>query len=456
MAPNLEGIPQEIIEQICLELRTADHPSLLSLSGVSRRLRNIAITAIFEKVQFAGTQDGRIRGRPARQDNRPGLLRILMENPDIASRVKEIANTTRGHLVLSDEEFQTVARAARRLGVPVPRDLHEFLLDPRNHPGRGTGCHDVDEGLVQNFMTDIIVAHTPNLRRLKYRVSPCDPREPFKTLSRVTKAPGRAPLLSKLVDCQLHSGGVANLAQPLADAAPNLDSLWLVNPRGLGAPLQLHGVRVLTLTGANFTATEIGELLGGFPGLKKFRYESARRFRSSIERRDLCSPQDVADALGPAVKRRLLELTLRFGAWQQQQPRYPGPGLGPGPGPSTPRLLTSAREFEALEHLDLDGGCVWDERGDYSKHDPGTADLLAKLPPGRLRKLTLLDLSRGPFNEDLGVFAGRSEQVCPDLKVIRYGLAYWGKVDVKWMEDITTKSQKHGVTIEDTTATSDG
>ncbi|WQF76506.1 Putative leucine-rich repeat domain superfamily [Colletotrichum destructivum] len=446
MATNFEKIPQEIIEQICLELRKADYSSLLSLSRVSRRLRNIAITAIVEKVQFAGTQD-RVWGHPEPQDNRPGLLRMFMENPDIAYRVKEISNNSCGHLVLSEAEFQTIALATTRLGAPVPQDLYKLLLDPLNHPGRGIRYHDADEGLVQNFMTDIIIAHTPNLRTLEYHVSQTDPRKAFQTLSQVSNATGNRPLLSKLVDCRLHLDDCANLAQPLADAAPNLDSLWIIGPRGLEAPLQLHGVRVLILTGADFTATEISELLKGFPGLKKFWYNSARQYRRSNDRRELCSPQDVADALGP-VKSQLLELSLMFGVWQQQPRR-------PGTGPFTPRLLTSVRDFEALEHLDLDGGSLWNERGDYTNYVAENTDLLAKLLPGRLRKLALLDLSRGPFNEDLSVFVGRSEQVCPDLKVIRYELKCWEKVDMKWMKEITMQSQKHGVTIEDTTATSD-
>ncbi|TQN72540.1 hypothetical protein CSHISOI_02984 [Colletotrichum shisoi] len=372
---------------------------------------------------------------------------MFMENPDIACRVKEIANNSCGHLVLSEEEFQTIALAATRLAVPVPQDLYELLLDPINHPGRGVRYHDADEGLLQNFMTDIIIAHTPNLRTLEYHVSQTDPRKAFQTLSQVSNATGNGPLLSKLVDCRLHLDDLANLAQPLADAAPDLDSLWLIGPRGLEAPLQLHGVRLLILTGADFTATEISELLKGFPGLQKLRYNSARRYRRLNDRQELCSPQDVADALGP-VKAQLLELSLMFGVWQQQ-PRLPGTG------PITPRLLTSVRDFEALEHLDLDGGTLWNERGDYTSYVAENTDMLAKLLPGRLRKPTLLDLSRGPFNEDLSVFVGRSKQVCPDLKVIRYELKCWEKVDMKWMEEITVQSQKHSVTIEDTTARSD-
>ncbi|KXH69107.1 hypothetical protein CSAL01_01469 [Colletotrichum salicis] len=328
----------------------------------------------------------------------------MITNSKIASEVKEIEDLLDGKGLLAKEDLDIIIQATKDLGVTPPEALTR--LGQQLQPSEKVG--DIQFGLNHGayehlgcFITEMLVAQTPNLRGWEYNV------------------------------------------QPLAEAAPTLDSLWLTSIRGLQSRIQFSSVRVLILTKAELTAAELKRLLSGFPGLKKFWFTSSHRSMRIGSPSQLCRPQEVVDALH-ALGLEITELTLRFNSWGYNEPTQ---DLGvPLHG-----LLNSIQELDELEDLDFDGMCFWDRSHSFHQpqtYDPVKAQALAKLLPRGL-KLTLTDLKNGPFYDDLDVVQDRISEVLPELKVLECGLRHGKRLPQDKVQYLMEHFAAQGVRFED-------
>ncbi|KAK1718062.1 uncharacterized protein BDZ83DRAFT_633233 [Colletotrichum acutatum] len=416
---TLEELPTEILCQICVQLKENGGSDILRLSLASRRFRVITIPYIFGRLSFVTSPFSNVVDENA-IDSRIGLLRTIITNSKIAFEVKEIEGLLGGRCLLAREDLDIIIRATCDFGITPPGGLDRVLKQWRNSeklPDMQFGLNRGIWNALSNFMTEMLIAHTPNLRSLEYNVhgSP----SALKTLDEAVKTYFRVPLLPNLVDAYIELSGSADLVQSLAEAAPALDSLWLSSVWGLESGIQFKSVRVSILTKVDLTAAELKKLLSGFPGLKKFWFTSSHRSTRTGSTSQLCRPQEVVDALY-AHNLGITELTLRFNSWDcnesSQDSHTPLHGL-----------LTSTQGLNKLEDLDFDGMCFWG-RGDFlhgsQAYDPVKVQALARLLPRSLKKLTLTGLKNGPFYEDLEALRKRISEILPELGVLQCGLRH--------------------------------
>ncbi|KAJ0384123.1 hypothetical protein COL922a_009067 [Colletotrichum nupharicola] len=404
---RLDKLPVEILRQICSKIPDIEdngdyeigaEPSLLALSHVCRRLQSVTVAELFK---FINPQH--MYGGP-RLTAFILLLLSFMANPEMAAEVKDIStypalDLYRGTL----ENYMDIVSAAEASGVPIP---------PKTLTWKEASVY---------FLTEMIMVHTPNVRTVYYQRR--NNATFFKTLSSVAKATGKARVLEKLHDFNIDNLGAAENIQPLSEWAPNLHSLWLETVHGPVSELKFDTVRVLLLTMANLTGPEMKEMIRGFPNVKKFWFSwtddlntGDREF--TLEPRQTAggsresTPREMVEALKP-LQHQLTELTLHSNGALLQAPKARRDQLL--------EVVTSFKNFEVLERLDIDGVRLYDPW--HPLYDGETADAVrrfARMLPERLETLDLMDLRRGPVDNDLLAFASHVGQGCPKLRKIRY------------------------------------
>ncbi|KAL0932176.1 F-box domain protein [Colletotrichum truncatum] len=311
------------------------------------------------------------------------------------------------------DDFQIIYKRASALGVEIPGATYPDACKKSAESDEHSDAAN-DDGTAEQFLTEMILVHTPNVRTIDYRVR--NRTTIFGTLCSASNGMKRKPLFPKLIDFRMENLGSAQRVKPLAEWAPSLDSLWLETAQGPVAGLQFNTVRVLLLTKAQFNDAEMKELIRGFPNVKKFWFTWSINERiptPSDYNQLLCSPQGVVDALQP-LKAQLTELTLRFDDWQGffcSHIRTEGPV----------NVVESFKDFEALQRLDIDGATLYDQtRNANESYDAHIARPLDGILPGSLKSLNLMDLRRGPVDDDLLTFASCAGNCCPELQRIDY------------------------------------
>ncbi|KXH34369.1 hypothetical protein CSIM01_00280 [Colletotrichum simmondsii] len=444
LSRTLEGLPTEILSQICVQLKENGGSDILRLSLTSRRFRIITIPHIFGRLSFVTSPFSNIVDENP-TDSRIGLLRTIITNPKIAFEVKEIEDLFGGRCSVTREDLDIIIRAANDFGMTPSEGLVRVLNQWRNLEMLSDVQFGFNHGIwngLNNFMTEMLIAHTPNLRSLEYNVHGSS--SAFQTLDEAIRFHLRVPLLPNLVDAYIELSGSADLVQSLAEAAPALDSLWLSSVWGLESGIQFNSVRVLILTKVDLTSAELKKLLGGFPGLKKFWFTSSHRSMRTGSTSQLCRPQEVVDALY-ALNLGITELTLRFNSWDSNKPNQDS---------QTPLhgLLTSLQGLDKLEDLDFDGMSFWG-RGDFlhgsQTYDPVKFQALARLLPRSLKKLTLTDLKNGPFYEDLEALWERVSEILPELGVLQCGLRHGRALPQDKVQYLMERFAAQGVKFQD-------
>ncbi|KAK1676848.1 hypothetical protein BDP55DRAFT_630935 [Colletotrichum godetiae] len=441
---RLQDLPTEILFQICLELKNDDASGVSRLSLTSREFRDITMPHIFDRLSFTRppTHSNTTNGT---KDSRIGLLRTMIKNSKIASEVKEIEDLLDGKGLLTKEDLDIIIQATKDLGLTPPEALTRLCQQLQPSETVGDIQFSLNHGAYEHlgcFMTEMLVAHTPNLRGWEYNVHGCS--NAFKSLREAVGARIGMPLLPNLVDAYIELNGSADRVQPLAEAAPTLDSLWLTCIRGLQSDIQFNSVRVLILTKTDLTAAELKRLLCGFPGLKKFWFTSSHRSMRIGSNSQLCRPQEVVDALH-ALGLGITELTLRFDSWGYNEPTQ---------DPNVPLhgLLSSIRKLNKLENLDFDGMCFWGRSHSFNPseiYDSVKAQPLAKLLPRGLKKLTLTDLKNGPFYKDLDILQEGISEVLPELEVLECGLRHRKRLPQDKVQYLTERFAAQGVRFQD-------
>ncbi|KAF4811146.1 hypothetical protein CGCSCA5_v010153 [Colletotrichum siamense] len=420
---RLDKLPVEILRQICSKIPDIEddgdyeigaEPSLLALSHVCRRLRSVAVAELFK---FINPQH--MYGGPRLTAFIP-LLLSFMANPVMAAEVKDISTYPALDLYRGTRDnHMDLVSAAEVLGVPVPRAL--TWKEASVYRVETSEMQEETKGKAAQFLTEMIMAHTPNVRTVYYQRR--NNATFFKTLSSVAKATGKARLLEKLHDFNIDNLGAAENIQPLSEWAPNLDSLWLETVHGPVSELKFDTVRVLLLTMANLTGPEMKELIRGFPNVKKFWFSwtddlntGDREF--TLEPRQTArgsrefTPREMVEALKP-LQHQLTELTLHSNGALLQAPKARRDQLLD--------VITSFKNFEVLERLDIDGVSLYDPWHHlYDGENADTVRRFGRMLPERLETLDLMDLRRGPVDDDLLAFASHVGQCCPKLRKIRY------------------------------------
>ncbi|KAI3554054.1 hypothetical protein CABS03_04194 [Colletotrichum abscissum] len=441
---SLEHLPTEILSQICIQLNENGGSHILRLSLTSRRFRVITVPHIFERLFFMTPPYSNIFDKNT-TDSRIGLLRTVVTNSKIAFEVKDIEGLFGGKGQMAKEDLGIIIRATNDFGITPPKALtrlYEQLRPLETVPDIQFG---INHGVCKHlscFMTEMLVAHTPNLRSLEYNVHGCS--NAFKTLEEAVRTHFRVPLLPNLIDAYIELNGPADQVNSLAEAAPALDSLWLSSVCGLQSGMQFNSVRVLILTQVDLSPAELKKLLSGFPGLKKFWFTSSYRPMRMGGTSQLCRPQEVVDALC-GLNLGITELTLHFNSWDCHEPSQDSDIPLPG-------LLTSIQGLDKLEDLDFDGMCFWG-RGYFlhgsPTYDPVKVQALAGLLPCSLKKLTLTNLKNGPFYEDLEALPERVSEILPELRVLECGLRHGKKMPQDKLRYLTERFTAQGVNFQD-------
>lgn len=448
---TLEDLPAEILSQICVRLKENDGSDILGLSLTSRRFRVITIPHIFGRLSFVTPPFSNVVDENP-TDSRIGLLRTIITNSKIAFEVKEIEGLLGGRCPVAREDLDIIIRATNGFGIIPPGGLARILKQWQNFETLPDMQFGLNRGIykaLSNFMTEMLIAHTPKLRGLEYNVHGCSSAS--QTLEEAIRTHFRVPLLPNLVDAYIELNGLADLVQTLAEAAPALDSLWLSSVWGLQSGLHFNSVRVLILTKVDLTAVELKTLLSGFPGLKKFWFTSSHCSMRIGSTSQLCRPQEVVDALY-ALNLGITELTLRFNSWGCNEPSQDSHTPLPG-------LLTSIQGLDKLEDLDFDGMCFWG-RSDFSHgsqtYDAVKVQALARLLPRSLKKLTLTDLKDGPFYEDLEALRERISEILPELGVLQCGLRHGKVLPQDRVQCLMERFAAQGVKFQDSSSIHSG
>lgn len=417
---NFADLPTEILQHVCRELVRDEldagaRRGLLSLSRVSRRMRTIAIPDMFREISPI-LLDPHELSRPAPYTSFVGLLSTFISNPGIATEVRDIVTYPLGRRRMSAEDFAVISARAAELGITVPASVHPEACRAAAERTLWTEEAGLEDGEAAQFLTEMILAHTPKVRSLDYRV--CNENTVFNTFSAAAarRSPGAPPLLGSLEDFRIENIGPAIKAMPIAEAAPNLDSMWLDAVHGPVEGLRHDRVRVLLLTAAMLLAEEMRQLLLGFPGVRKlFVSWTSWSLVSPMSTQPWCSPRQLVDALEP-IATQLTDLTMRFFHWYRYS--LDAPRTKP-----LSECVSSFQGLEALERLDVDAVTLYDPKHELyerTMYNARTARRFEKLLPRSLKVLVLENMMPGPIDDDLLVFASAVKECCPLLQRIEY------------------------------------
>ncbi|KAL0942652.1 uncharacterized protein CTRU02_200538 [Colletotrichum truncatum] len=429
--PTLEILPPEILHGICSALLQDDKPSVAAFSLTSRRIHAFAAAALFRTLtsvvasSVPKNPDTTQLWTTRQASSLPNLLRTVLTNKEIASYVREINFDTPQNSItifVTRNDDRILRTAADGVGLSLPARLS----------GREA----------MQCMTEILAINTPNLRCLRFSCSiihyglkppmaqmkPSTGRmlPPMQIIrAAAIAAEGHPPLLPSLVDVRIRDVGSVECIRPLSKLSPNISTLHLHRVCGHIVDVWFANVKCLQLTDADFTAREFKDLIGGFPVLERLRLQY---FSIDWEDRQrlVVNPQQVIEALKP-VATRMRELRLRFARWQQRHRDINLLDQQSTDHPAPAGLLTSLETFKALEHLDVDGSCLWATRY-YEKQETNQAkvnSLLSMLPQGLL-KLEFeglrddIDDLDDDDEDGLLILARQVKQRCPELQQVTY------------------------------------
>ncbi|KAF6818246.1 F-box domain protein [Colletotrichum musicola] len=450
---NFANLPTEILEHVCREL-VADEldagarRGLLSLSRVSRRFRTIAIPDMFREISPI-LLDPHELSRPAPYTSFIGLLRTFITNPGIAAEVRDIVTYPLGRRRMSPEDFAIISTRAADMGITVPASVYPEACKAAAERTLWTEAAGLEDGEASQFLAEMIMAHTPNVRSIDYRV--CNENTFFDTFSAAPsrQPPDSRPLLASLEDFRIENLGPANRALPIAKAAPDLDSMWLDGVHGPVTGLCHDRVRVLLLTTAMLLTDEVKDLVLGFPGVRKlFVSWTSWSLVSPVSDRPWCSPRQAVDALGP-IAAQLTDLTMRFFHWY----RY---SLDEPRTEPLAECVSSFRSLEALERLDVDAVTLYDPKHELyerTMYNAKTARRFERMLPRSLKILVLDNMMPGPIDDDLLVFASAVKESCPLLQRIDYQRVprRRERLPSGQVEELRELFGKQGVAFEDLT-----
>ena len=481
-ARRLDDMPAEILWNVVEQLESDEfeRAAIAAFSRVSKRIRAVTLPAIFNRI--TSNSEARRTGPSGPQyiSSLPGLLRTVVTNPDIAAMIDEVDLTWWYDLmpIIFPADIAAFQKAAARFGLLVPPGLRcsvDATTRNSSHVGGTNRLRDPVGGWKElnpepdyYWLAEMLLLHTPNVRKLNYRLVHRGYRATESSALKVLDTASQSgilarPLFPKLEHARFNDLDGLQRLRSLGVWAPNLLALHLErhkNQQGAQIHLScpLRHVTDLVLGDVLIGGSQCKVLISAFPALKRFHYRSAEPDVVDGVRDPICSPQQVIDALKP-VQGRLTRLELFAGKWHLYG-SHTDPMIIELEDQTNQQIrtgiITDLTGFGALEHLVVDGNSLREglAEGEFvhnSADQPADSVICQGKLPATLKTLSLTDLEHLLFLRDLEMFDAKN--CCPELETIT--VDYIGpemlakKAWNKRMSSLTTHfAEEHGVRFE--------
>ncbi|KAF5011816.1 hypothetical protein FDECE_2106 [Fusarium decemcellulare] len=304
-----------------------DTRALVNLGKTCRTLYQIALPLMYRDFYNAEWENYNILG----------FLRIINLRPNLAALVHELGMIVEGMFVKTEKDWRFILQEADRRGIPLPHDWDPLLSE------EDFGYKE-QYNLSVGILADLFFSTTMHIRNISLE------------LNANTKYGIFMPPLARLLslrelrvcsDIEKDETDLESMSEFLK-RAPNLESLEIYGCDLTGSSLTVGNVRHLKLNSILFGRQGLCYIVKACPRLESFCLQMYEEWENDVPQS--LAPSPIPEALLPC-KNTLWHIEIKLTGWCELDAE----------------VITSFKEFTALENLLLSGNCLF--RSNYSEQD---------------------------------------------------------------------------------------